>query len=159
KIGRERTGDPFRDASQKRGAPHASAKRRETLGRLTLETFALPGDLVGQALVHADARLPAEMPLHPGGVGRREALVAGAGGLLTNDGALPGEAFEFVQHVPDADGLAAADVVSLPWHGLQGLHRRLHAIADVGIAAHLQAIAKNRDWLPAQQGLNEAVIT
>ena len=49
--------------------------------------LALPGDLLREPLVQADAGLPAEVARQLGRVGEGVTLVAGAGGVLTDNGA------------------------------------------------------------------------
>src|SRR5437764_1808890 len=89
-------------------------------GLQPLPFLALPGDLAGQALIEADARLPSEMPVELGGVGAGIALVAWPGRLAADGRALADEDLELVQDFPDCNGLAAADVIDLAGKSLDG---------------------------------------
>src|SRR5207302_1748489 len=101
----------------------------------------------------ADRRFPAQVLAELAGVGEGVALIARAGRRLPGPGAPAGNDFEVAQDVPDGGRLAATDVVNLTGLSVYGGDRRAHAIADVGVAAHLLAIAADRDRLVVEHGL------
>src|SRR5262245_19231188 len=82
-------------------------------GRGAMGDLPLPGDLVGESFVQADARLPAEVARQFRGIGEGVTLIAGAGRLPADDGAAARDLFELAKDVPHRRRLATADVVGL----------------------------------------------
>src|SRR6516165_11811410 len=105
--------------------------------RLLEGDLPLPGDLLGEAGVETNARLPAEVPVELAGVGAGVALVAGAGRFMAYVGPAADDRFQLVQDVPDRGRLAAADVVGFAERGRERGDRRLDAVADEGVAPPL----------------------
>src|SRR5262245_46624333 len=118
----------------------------------------LPGPLAGEAVVQADARFPPEVGAELGGVREGVALVAGPGRLLPDDRPAARQGFQFVDDVPDGGGLTPADVVDLPGVRRDGGDGGRHAVGDVGVAAHLLAVAVDGDRLLAEHRPDEEVV-
>src|SRR5437868_2781781 len=136
--------------------PHRLISRRGA----ALRGFSLlPGPLTGEAVVQADARLPAEVCAEFGGVRERVPLIAGAGRLLSDDCLSSCQFFQLLDDVPNGGGFAAADVVDLARVSRNGGDCRAHAIGDVGVAADLLAVAVNGYRLLPLHRADEDVIS
>src|SRR5258708_18456472 len=120
--------------------------------------ISLPGDLFGETGVESHARLPAKVALELARIGDGAALIAGPGRRAANLSAAADEGFELLQDVPHRRRLAATDVVDLAQGRAQGGHGRFHAVADIGVATYLQAVAEYRDGPAFEKCGNESVV-
>src|SRR5262249_40856039 len=110
-------------------------------GTVRAQFTPLPVPLGPQSLLQCSTRLPAEAAAELGGVGQGVALVAGPGGLPASRDGPAGQRLQAAEDVPDAGRFAAANIVDF---ARQGFHRGDgggHAVGDIGVAAHLLAVA------------------
>src|SRR5262249_2765740 len=102
---------------------------------------------------------PAKVALQLSCIGECVPLITGPGFLVLLCDWLAADLFEAIEDIPDTGGLTPADVIDFAHVRLDRPNCRTNTVIDVGVAADLQPIAKNRHRLALKGSPDEQVIT